>query len=129
MVIGRWTKLPRVTLLLLFGLLIRQIPWLPENIENWFPLITAMALSMVGFLLGEKLVVSFLQKNTRTILWVSVSEVLVTATMMLAGLILIGVPIEVALIFAFWTPRRWHLKSLNCLQKNRRPWWKTCRTG
>ena len=99
-VIGRWTKLPRVTLLLLFGLLIRHMPWLPENIENWFPLITTMALSMVGFLLGEKLVESFLQKNTRTVLWVSISEVFVTATMMLAGLILIGVSIEVALIFA-----------------------------
>ena len=99
-VIGRWTKLPRVTLLLLLGLLIRQIPWLPENIENWFPLITAMALSMVGFLLGEKLVASFLQKNTRTVLWVSISEVFITATMMFTGLILIGVPIEAALIFA-----------------------------
>ena len=99
-VIGRWTKLPRVTLLLLLGLLIRQIPWIPENIENWFPLITSMALSMVGFLLGEKLVESFLQKNTRTVLWVSISEVFITATMMFTGLILIGVPIEAALIFA-----------------------------
>jgi Kef-type K+ transport system membrane component KefB len=99
-VLGRWTKLPRVTLLLLFGLLIRQTPWFPEDIEKLFPLITNMALSMVGFLLGEKLALSFLQKNTHTVLWVSVSEVFVTATIVLAGLILIGVPIEVALIFA-----------------------------
>ena len=99
-VIGRWTKLPRVTLLLLFGLLIRQTPWLPENIEKWFPLITDTALLMVGFLLGEKLTRSFIQKNTYTVLWVSVSEVFVTAIIVFAGLILIGVPIEVALIFA-----------------------------
>jgi Kef-type K+ transport system membrane component KefB len=98
--IGRRTKLPRVTLLLLFGLLIGQTSWLPENSENWFSLITSMALSMVGFLLGEKLVSSFLQKNSHTVLWVSVSEVVVTATIVFAGLILIGVPIEVALIFA-----------------------------
>jgi len=99
-VIGRWTKLPRVTLLLLFGLLIRQTSWLPENIEKWFPLITDMALLLVGFLLGEKLVGSFLKKNAHTILWVSISEVFTTAIIVLVGLILIGVPIEAALIFA-----------------------------
>jgi Kef-type K+ transport system membrane component KefB len=99
-VIGRRTKLPRVTLLLLFGLLIGQTPWFPEDIEKWFFLITNMALSMIGFLLGEKLARSFLQKNSHTVLWVSVSEVIVTATIVFAGLILISVPIEVALIFA-----------------------------
>jgi Kef-type K+ transport system membrane component KefB len=99
-VIGRWTKLPRITLLLLFGLLIRQTPWFPENIQKWFPLITDMALLMVGFLLGEKLVGSFLNKTAHTVLWVSISEVVTTALMVFAGLILIGVPIEAALIFA-----------------------------
>lgn len=99
-VIGHWTKLPRITLLLLFGLLIRQTPWFSVNIEKWFPLITDMALLMVGFLLGEKLVGSFLKKNAHTVLWVSISEVFTTAIMVLAGLILIGVPIEAALILA-----------------------------
>jgi Kef-type K+ transport system membrane component KefB len=100
--IGRRTKLPRVTLLLLFGLLIgpAALDILPEFIQKkWFPIITDIALIMIGFLLGEKLVHSF-RKDARTVLWISASVVFVTGTLMLGGLLLIGVPIEVALILA-----------------------------
>jgi Kef-type K+ transport system membrane component KefB len=100
--IGRRTKLPRVTLLLLFGLLIgpAALDILPEFMQKeWFPIITDMALIMIGFLLGEKLVHSF-HKDARTVLWISASVVLVTGTLMLGGLLLIGAPIEVALILA-----------------------------
>ncbi len=99
-VIGRRTKLPRVTLLLLFGLLIRQTPWFPENLNHWFPFITDLALLMIGFLLGEKLVWSFRGKQSLTVFWVSGSVVIVTAGLILGGLLLIGIPLEIALIFA-----------------------------
>lgn len=100
--IGRRTKLPRVTLLLLFGLLIgpAALDILPEFMrEKWFPVITDIALIMIGFLLGEKLVLSF-HKDARTVLWISVSVVIITSTLMLGGLLLIGAPVEVALILA-----------------------------
>ena len=52
--IGRRTKLPRVTLLLLFGLLIGPyaLDLLPELGKAWFPVVTDLALLMIGFLLA-----------------------------------------------------------------------------
>lgn len=55
--IGRHTPLPRVTLLMLTGFLIGPsvLDWLPEFMGDWFPLLTNIALAMIGFLLGQKL--------------------------------------------------------------------------
>lgn len=100
--IGRRTKLPRVTLLLLFGVLLGPavLDILPKFMqERWFPVITDMALLMIGFLLGEKLVFSF-REDARTVLLISASVVVITSALMLAGLLLIGSPIEVALVLA-----------------------------
>jgi Kef-type K+ transport system membrane component KefB len=104
--IGHRTKLPRVTLLLLFGLLIGPygLDLLPALGKTWFQVATDLALLMIGFLLGEKLAFSFLKKNARAVLWISVGEVLVTAAIMFAVLFLIGVPIEVALILSGIAP-------------------------
>jgi Kef-type K+ transport system membrane component KefB len=100
--IGRRTKLPRVTLLLLFGLLIGPyaLDLLPPLGNIWFPVVTDLALIMIGFLLGEKLATSFLKKNARAVLWISLGEVLVTTLVMFTVLFLIGVPIGIALILA-----------------------------
>jgi len=104
--IARRTKLPRVTLLLLFGLLIGPdvLNLLPALGNTWFPVVTDLALLMIGFLLGEKLAFSFLRKNARAVLWISVGEVLVTAVTMFTVLFLIGVPIEVSLVLAGIAP-------------------------
>ena len=55
--IGRRTRLPRVTLLLLFGVAVGRSGFdlLAEVPDSWFPHISSMALVMVGFLLGGKL--------------------------------------------------------------------------
>ena len=104
--IARRTKLPRVTLLLLLGILIGRFAQdlLPAFGKTWFQVVTDLALLMIGFLLGEKLVFSFLRKNARSVLWISVGEVLITVVIMFAVLFLIGVPIEVALILAGIAP-------------------------
>jgi NhaP-type Na+/H+ or K+/H+ antiporter len=67
---------------------------------KWYPVVTNMALVMVGFLLGEKLTLSALRRHGRYVLVLSVAEVIVTALVMLLGLLLIGVPVEIALLFA-----------------------------
>ena len=56
-VLGQRTFLPRVTLMLLFGILIGPeiLDWIPAVITDRFELITNMALLMVGFLLGGRL--------------------------------------------------------------------------
>jgi Kef-type K+ transport system membrane component KefB len=100
--IGRRTRLPRVTLLLVFGLAIGPtgLDLLPDPGRAWFPLVASMALAMVGFLLGEHLTLGVLRAHGRVVLSVSLAEVLLTALLVGAGLALLGVPIEVALLLA-----------------------------
>ena len=54
--LGRRTRLPRVTLLILFGLLMGPagLGLIPCESETWYPLVTDTALGMIGFLLGGK---------------------------------------------------------------------------
>jgi Kef-type K+ transport system membrane component KefB len=96
--IGRRTRLPRVTLLLLFGIAIGPSGFalLAELPESWFPNISSMALVMVGFLLGGKLTLPSLREHGRLVIWISVVAVAVTAFITLIGLLAIGVPLALA---------------------------------
>ena len=100
--LGRRTPLPRVTLLLLAGFAIGPsgLDVLPDFQEDWFPVVTDIALSMVGFLLGHALTMSSLQKHGKIVLWISIGAVLGTALTVFIGLIFLGVQLEVALILA-----------------------------
>ena len=100
--LGRRTPLPRVTLLLLAGFFIGPsgLDLLPSFQEDWFPVVTDIALSMVGFLLGHALTISSLQKRGKFVLWISIGAVLGTALTVFIGLILLGIQPEVALILA-----------------------------
>jgi len=101
-VLGRRFSLPRVTLLLIFGFLLGPSAFdlLPHSSEQWFPIFASMALVMVGFLLGEKLALNSLRKHGREVLWISIGEVVGTAVTMLVGLLLLGVPTDIALLLA-----------------------------
>jgi Kef-type K+ transport system membrane component KefB len=100
--IGRRTRLPRVTLLLIFGFAIgpEGLGYLLPLESVWLPVVANMALVMIGFLLGEKLTLPALRQHGAYVLWISVSEVVATACAVFAGLVVIGVPREVALLFA-----------------------------
>lgn len=100
--IGSRTPLPRATLLILFGFLISPSVFglLPDITKTWFPLVANMALIMVGFLLGEKLTLSFFQRYGRVVFWVSFFEVVLTALIVFVGLLLIEIKLEVALLLA-----------------------------
>jgi len=100
--LGRRSTLPRVTLLLLFGFLLGQSGFdlLPPSSGDWFPLIADLALLMVGFLMGGKLGCSLSPKEGWVIFILSLSEVIVTASLMLVGLLLLGFPLVVALLLA-----------------------------
>lgn len=103
--LGRRTRLPRITLLLLFGFLIgpNALGLLPLS-RQWFPVIADMALLMIAFLIGGKLTRKLMREHGRTVLAISVSEVLVTAVAVLAGLLLIGAPPELAWLLAGIAP-------------------------
>lgn len=98
--IGRRTFLPRVTLLLIFGVIIGKdlLDIIPSVFLDRFEIIADMALLMVGFLLGGKLTVSSLRKTADQILWISISAAIATTTIVSLGLIIIGVSIEIAIL-------------------------------
>lgn len=101
--IGRRTQLPRVTLLLILGFAAG-----PSGLgfisspheEKWAPAVTSIALVMVGFLLGGKFSRSWMRRNVKDIITISLAEVLLTAIIVGLGLFLFGVPAELALLFA-----------------------------
>jgi len=98
--IGQLTRLPRVTLLLLFGFLIGpgMLDLLPEHSEGWFELITGIALSMVGFLLGGKLSRSGIFDQGREVLGYSIIITLLTTGIVIVGLALLGTPLALAVL-------------------------------
>ncbi|MEK6230688.1 MAG: cation:proton antiporter [Luteolibacter sp.] len=101
--IGRRTRLPRVTLLIILGFLIgpEVFDLLPASRETMFSLAANIALTMVGFLLGEKLGHAgrpgFMPRQVLTI---SIVAVLVTAAVVFAGLALIGSGVAAAILLA-----------------------------
>ncbi len=100
--IGRRTRLPRVTLIILFGLAVGPSGFdlLPRAFHDWYEFIASVALTMVAFLLGGRLSLPALRKHGKTILMVSLTVVVLTAVLVGLGLIAIGTPIILALLLA-----------------------------
>jgi len=98
--IGRRTFMPRVTLLLLFGVVIggEMLDLIPRVFTDRFEIIANMALLMVGFLLGGKLTAGFLQRSAGTTLWISISTAVVTAVVVTAVLMAVGIAPGIAII-------------------------------
>jgi Kef-type K+ transport system membrane component KefB len=104
--LGRHTPLPRVTLLLVTGLAVgpSMLDWLPAFVYAWFPLLTDIALTMVGFLLGQNLTRDRFRALGRAVLAMSIGEALMTAMLVFTALSVAGVPAEVALLLAGIAP-------------------------
>jgi Kef-type K+ transport system membrane component KefB len=100
--VGRRTRLPRVTLLLLFGFAVGPsgLDWLPDVTAAWFPVVANLALVMVGFLLGGGLTRRTLRERGWPVLAVSASAVVVTFAVVWLGMWAIGAPPVVALLLA-----------------------------
>ncbi len=98
--LGQRTFLPRVTLLLIFGMLIgpNGFNFLPEIILSNFELITNVALVMIGFLVGGKLSKGLLKDIGKQVMWISLGAVLGTVIIVVVALVLIGVPLEIAIL-------------------------------
>jgi Kef-type K+ transport system membrane component KefB len=118
--IGRHTRLPRVTLLLLLGIAIGPsgLDLLPELQAAWFPLVAHLALGMVGFLLGARLSLSELRLHGRAALSISLSAVLVTAVLEVVGLGLLGFPLAVALLLAGIAPATAPAASIDVVRES-----------
>lgn len=100
--VGRRTRLPRVTLLILFGVVAGPsgFDWLPREFQDWYEFLASAALTMVAFLLGGRLSLTNLRSNGKSIFTVSLSVVTLTALLVGVGLIAIGTPVIMALLLA-----------------------------
>ena len=99
-VIAHRSFLPRVTLLLIFGMIIGSegVSLIPEIFSDRFEIIADMTLLMVGFLLGGRLTKKSLSGLEFTVMWVSLSAAILTAVIVCSGLIWAGVSIEIAIL-------------------------------
>jgi Kef-type K+ transport system membrane component KefB len=97
--IGRHTFLPRVTLLLLFGMAIgsQSLDLIPPMFTEQFDTIANMTLLMVGFLLGGKLTAG-LKESAHETLWISISAAILTVVIVMLGLLAIGTSLSMAIL-------------------------------
>ncbi|MGI9511798.1 MAG: cation:proton antiporter, partial [Anderseniella sp.] len=100
--LGRRTPIPRVTVLILIGVLAGEsfLGIIPNELTQWYDFMATIALTMVAFLLGGRLSLSTLKGHGKEILFVSLSVVSVTVVLVAGGLIMLGVPFEMAIVLA-----------------------------
>jgi Kef-type K+ transport system membrane component KefB len=98
--VGHLTRMPRVTMLLLLGLLAGQsgLGLLPEAATEFFQPISVVALTMVAFLLGGELTRENLARHGRAIFAISLSIVAGTTVIVFGGLTLMGLDPGLALL-------------------------------
>lgn len=94
------TPLPRVTLLLLVGVVIGPsgLDWIPLVLTQRFEWIVQLTLLMVGFLIGGKLSRHGLSKQTGHVLAISLVAALLPMLLVALGLLALGVPTQIALL-------------------------------
>jgi Kef-type K+ transport system membrane component KefB len=98
--LGQRTLLPRVTLLLILGVVIgkEMLDIIPPIFSNLFDIIAVIALLMVGFLLGGRLTIDTLRQSMGRILWISLSTAIITTIIVSLGLMWAGVSKEIAIL-------------------------------
>ncbi len=100
--IGRRTRLPRVTLLLMFGFVIGPsgLALLSDMQAVWIDVVSKIALVMVGFLLGEHLTLRAIREQGSLVLSVSLLVTFTVIVIVTLGLMAVGVEFELALLLA-----------------------------
>ena len=98
--LGRLTRLPRVTMLLLLGLLVGRSGFdlLPPQSGEWFELLTVIALTMVAFLLGGAVTADNMRRYGKAIFTISLSVVFGTTAIVGLGLMAMGLDWHLALL-------------------------------
>lgn len=98
--LGRRTRLPRVSLMILFGVAVGGAGFdvLPKEVYGWFDFLAAAALTMVAFLLGSRFTRLKMRDHGKAIVVISLMAVVVTASTVGVGLVLVGAPLIVALL-------------------------------
>ncbi|MEH6503780.1 MAG: cation:proton antiporter [Cycloclasticus sp.] len=98
--LGQRTLLPRVTLLLILGVVIgkEMLDIIPLIFSELFDIIAVIALLMVGFLLGGRLTIDSLRQSVGKVMWISISAAIITTLIVSLGLVWVGVSKEIAIL-------------------------------
>ena len=98
--LGRRSPLPRITVLLIFGILIgdQVFALIPQSIVGQFELVSNITLIMVGFLLGGQISKSLIRHAAKSILWISLSAALAAVLIVSFGLIVLGIAAPIAVL-------------------------------
>ncbi len=101
-----WIHIPRVTILLILGALCGPSVFdiVPDTVQAWFSMVAHMALAMVGFLLGERLVGKGLRKHGKAVFVVMTGEVVMASLIVFGASLLAGAPLPLALLLAGIAP-------------------------
>lgn len=104
--LGPRARLPRVTLLLLLGLIAGPsvLDLVPHEVSRWFPRVAHAALSIIGFQLGERFLGRRIRETGGVVLAVSLAEVLFAALAVFLILIAVQTPPLIALLLAAVAP-------------------------
>jgi Kef-type K+ transport system membrane component KefB len=105
--VGRFTFLPRVTLLLIVGMVFGPTGFslLPESfVTTWFPALTTIALALIGFLLGQQLSITALRERGFQVITISLCKVLGAWLAVGTALWIAGAPLIVAMLLAGIAP-------------------------
>lgn len=99
---GRVTRMPRVTLLLLLGIAIGDagLDIIPEDVTQWFEEVSIVALTMVAFLLGGSLTRKSLASHGPAIFAISLAIVFATLIIVTVGLSFLGLASGLAALLA-----------------------------
>ena len=100
--IGTVTRLPRVTMLLLLGLIVGNagLGLVPDEVTEWFEELSVVALTMVAFLLGGSLTLKNFVVNGRAIVTISLSIVACTLLLVSVGMVAAGFAAGFSLLLA-----------------------------
>ena len=86
------TPLPRVTLLILAGIVMGPsvLNVFAEARENWFPMVSDIALTMLGFLIGGSMTTQLFREQGKQILVLSLGIAAGTFAVVLFGILALG---------------------------------------
>jgi Kef-type K+ transport system membrane component KefB len=104
--LGKLLRLPRVTLLLIVGLVAGPsfLDVIPHELANWFPIVAHMALAMIGFLLGESFIGREIKERGRTVLYVSIGKTIGAGILVFIVVLLMQHDLSLALLLAGIAP-------------------------
>ncbi|MEZ5826129.1 MAG: cation:proton antiporter [Geminicoccaceae bacterium] len=105
-VVGRLTHMPRITMLVIIGILVGDggFDLLPDEASAIFPLASDIALLMIAFLLGGQLTVDRLRETGRPVIAISLCIAILSAVLTTAGLWLAGMSLVLALVLGGIAP-------------------------